>query len=467
LVAATALVMCASLMLAINHTANSIDRMQVDEHAVRASFALAVAVREQYIHLAHEMIEGPETHFEHYEPWVERVRLSGQELVKQAPRAGATVERTIGASRALDSLFRDEVQPALRNDDPQTLRVLHRRAERISAKAMADADSVAEGIERQMARHHTVAKAATQAGMLSGGLCIGAVLLLSGLYTRRLQRSLIAPLDVLTRAAHRIGRGELSSKLGPIGEGELRALAEAFDRMGAELAERQRQLLRSERMAVVGQFAAGVAHEINNPIGVIRGYLRTMSPDDPRDQRAEELAILEEEARACQRIADDLLTYVRAPQLARTEVRMDELLAESVRRLVESEEAGVLQADLDVSPGTLQGDPGRLRQVVLNLLRNAAAMSPRGSAIQVTGEPTDTGGYVFSVNDRGPGISSDDRERIFEPFFSKRGGSGLGLAVCQGVIAAHGGTIEVSDRDGGGTAFIVTLPPAPEPEGTI
>lgn len=106
-------------------------------------------------------------------------------------------------------------------------------------------------------------------------------------------------------------------------------------------------------------------------------------------------------------------------------------------------------------------DAHACRQVLANLVQNAMQVSPPGAPVEVVGRPVE-GGYAITVSDRGPGVAPADRARIFEPFFSKRGGgSGLGLAVCQGLVRAHGGTIEVGDRRGGGTVFRVEVPSEP------
>jgi signal transduction histidine kinase len=139
---------------------------------------------------------------------------------------------------------------------------------------------------------------------------------------------------------------------------------------------------------------------------------------------------------------------------------MDQLLRETVRRFQEASDDARLGVALDVAPGQAYADGGRLRQVFLNLMLNAA--SADDGPIDVSGAPAEDGTYVVLVSDRGPGISPEDRSKIFEPFFTKRpGGSGLGLAVCQGIVRAHGGSIAAEDRDGGGTTLRVKIPSVP------
>jgi signal transduction histidine kinase len=214
-------------------------------------------------------------------------------------------------------------------------------------------------------------------------------------------------------------------------------------------------------MAAIGQLAAGVAHEINNPIGVIRGYLRTMIPEAERAELKKELEILDEEAAACQRIADDLVAYARAPEINRSEIDVGALLKATAERFEASGESKGTRVRVEADFVELWVDPVRFRQVMQNLFRNAVQAAPKDSVVEVYGEATaDT--YRVRVLDRGNGIPEELRTRIFEPFVSGRiNGTGLGLAVCSGILRAHGGQIEAHARDGGGSEFIVALPRRP------
>jgi signal transduction histidine kinase len=140
---------------------------------------------------------------------------------------------------------------------------------------------------------------------------------------------------------------------------------------------------------------------------------------------------------------------------------MDSFLGETVHRFQETLDGDGLRVVLEVAPGEAYGDGGRLRQVLLNLMMNAAQVSEAGGLIEVSGALLESGAYEILVSDQGTGISPEDRSKIFEPFFSKRpGGSGLGLAVCQSIVRAHEGSIVAEDREGGGAIFRVTIPSA-------
>ncbi len=455
--------MCSTLLVMLSSVADTMKSMRQGEAAMRDSLSLATAVREQYIHQAHTIIVGDREHLDHYEEWVRRVKAHAGALEGQVPPSDlALVKKVKQESQELDRLFKADLLPALDRGERASVERVHLKVEKISVSASANADAIAALAEQRMSAWHDAATEASRVGQFAGFGGMLVVILLSAVYTVRIRNSVVRPLESLAAAAKRFGEGRFESRVDRIGDGEFAAVAHAFDRMAREIAAREARLMRTERMAAIGQLAAGVAHEINNPIGVIRGYLRTMTPNDDPETLREELRILDDEAAACQLIADDLLAYARASELTTEQLEMDQLLSEAVRRFADSGEGGDVGVELDVQPGNVEGDPRRIRQVVLNLLRNAVQASGEGSQVEVNGAPRSGGGYQITIMDRGPGVAEADRDRIFEPFFTKRdAGSGLGLAVCQGIVRAHGGEIEVEERLGGGTIFTVTLPSAP------
>ncbi len=461
LVAVVTVAMYGMLLSLVGQVSGLVLEMRDDEKAIKGSLDLATAVREQTMHQTHWLIERGEEHLDHYGQWRERVERDIRTLRPLLPEAERhRLDQIAADSRALDEVFRSAIRPAAARDDWEAVAAGHRRAQQISQRAAAQADAIATVVERKMASAHVSAIRATRIGLVAGALCVLLVLSLAFAFTIRLRRAVLKPLEILSSAARRFGSGAFDSRVGNVGEGEFRALSEAFDHMAEELEEREGRLVESERMAAIGQLAAGVAHEINNPIGIIRGYLKTMGPDSPPQALREELQILDDEAAACQRIAEDLVAYARAPDLRRSSIAMDPLLRETVRRFQEASDDARLRVALDVAPGRAYADGGRLRQVFLNLMLNA--VSADDGRIDVSGAPAEDGSYVVLVSDRGPGVSPEDRSKIFEPFFTKRpGGSGLGLAVCQGIVRAHGGSIAVEDREGGGATFCVRIPSVP------
>lgn len=458
LVSSVAIGMCAMLISLIGQVSALVDGMQEDEVAIRESLSLSVAVREQYIHQAHWMIERDVEHLHHYEDWLTRIASSLAVIRPLVPSDSLwRVEQLAADSAALDALFENSVAPAVRRGDSESVVRLHREADALAARAAAHADALGLTVANRMAHAHVDATHATNLGLLTGAVCVLLVLMLSVGFTLRLRRAVVKPLAVLSDAARNFGAGRFDIRLGAVGIGELRAVGEAFDKMAEELQAREKQIVEKERMAAIGQLAAGIAHEINNPIQIIRGYLKTMATDGCSEEFVDELRIIDEEAAACQRIADDLVAYARTPELRRQDVVMSELIAESARRLSETHKVPHA-VEVSADAATLHVDPDRIRQVLLNLLLNASQVSADGTPIEVRGAAGNSS-YEIAIADRGPGIDPHNIERVFEPFFSQRaGGTGLGLAVCRGIVDAHGGTIEAHARSGGGTTFTVRLP---------
>lgn len=303
-------------------------------------------------------------------------------------------------------------------------------------------------------------------------------------------RGVTRPLQEVTEGARAITRGELHSRIQVQRRDEIGVLGRAFNdmaeslavsraeltnknnellRANEELRQMQEHLLRSERLAAIGQLAAGVSHEIDNPVGIILGYAELLLEDFPaEDSRRNDLLAIIEECRRCRRITGGLLGF------ARTVPAQRELL--SLNALVESLFASLrpqkLFKNIDLRfipaprPLFMLADGDQLRQIFVNLMLNAAqAMGGQGMLTLELGE--EEGKARVALSDAGPGISAQLRERIFEPFFSTkpRGeGTGLGLSVCRKLVEEHGGKIWVEEVYGGGARFQIQFPLAPDEE---
>ena len=243
----------------------------------------------------------------------------------------------------------------------------------------------------------------------------------------------------------------------------------------AELRETQQQLIQSEKMASVGQLAAGVAHEINNPLGTILLYSHMILEKlEQRDERREELDTIAKEAARCRDIVRGLLDFARQRKLQVENVNLNKILEEVVS-LVEAQpsfQKVKVLTTLDPSLPPTGGDPVQLKEVFLNILSNAGEAMPGGGTITVNSRLLDGAARQIEVmiRDTGQGIPPENLDKIFMPFYTTKKigqGTGLGLAIAYGIVKMHRGAIEVRSKVGEGTVFWVKLPasaPAQRPE---
>ncbi len=330
------------------------------------------------------------------------------------------------------------------------------------------------------------------------GFAFGGSLLLF-LGNRFLFRTLVLPITRLAEAALRLSGGDLSHRVAVQSADEVGQLSRAFnlmaDRLEAhqaarlnfeaelerQVAERTReleevtatlratqaQLIRSERIAVTGQIAAGVTHEIRSPLNsmainvhLLRRSLSGESAQPPFHEGLNPLATLEYEISRINRILEEFVNFARLPPPHFERVEIDPLLQELLEFLRPlAAKAGVRIEVSSASAATrVKGDQDQLRQVFLNLGQNALQSMPRGGVLGVTiGQ--DDGWAVIAVTDCGPGIPEAEHERIFLPFVTtKAEGLGLGLAIVRRIVEDHGGTVGCQNRAEGGAAFVVRLP---------
>jgi len=319
----------------------------------------------------------------------------------------------------------------------------------------------------------------------------GALLAVTLLLSTLLSRRLIRPVRAISRGAARIAAGDGDHRIEVDTGDELESLADEFNSMVDALKDQQGdletanlelekanrhlvglqdQLLRSERLAALGQLSAGVSHELDNPVGVILGYAELLE-EELRDSTApkEYAAAILAEAKRCKRIIAGLLDFSRPTrgEVQRIDLRLmisdflDQLGSQRAFRNINIDFASEEDCCL------VEADPDSLRQIFLNLSLNSAQAMGEAGSISLVIRPEGNGsahGFLISFADTGPGVPDELVCRIFDPFFStkRRGeGTGLGLAICRKLVEEAGGWIEVRPARGEGGTFLVWLPSVP------
>ena len=249
----------------------------------------------------------------------------------------------------------------------------------------------------------------------------------------------------------------------------LEATVDKLNRSHEQLTEAQAQLLRSERLASMGQLAAGIAHEVNNPLGSILIYAHLLCEDLAGDaERRADAELILREANRCRAIVGGLLDFARQSKVERAPVDLRELAEEAARNVAVQVDDPRLEVRVE-APAALppaQVDRDQLLQVLLNLVRNAADAMPAGGTVTLRlGHAAERGEHVIEVSDTGPGIPAEHMDRLFSPFFTTKPvgrGTGLGLPICYGIVKMHRGSISARNRaPERGAAFEVRLPSAP------
>ncbi len=247
-------------------------------------------------------------------------------------------------------------------------------------------------------------------------------------------------------------------------EARRRRSLEETAREEARVRELERQLFHAERLSTVGRLAAGMAHEINNPMEGMSNYLGLARDDLARGDVASARRRLDGVQEGLQRavaIVRQVLAHADPATAPKSPVDLNTVVLQTVEFVKTRPEFSAIRFDLELSDGALPvlGSQTLLGQVFLNLILNACEAQPRGGEIQVRSRG---GGphALIAIADRGPGVPKEDSARIFEPFYSTKNSAGLGLSICYSIVAQHGGELLVADREGGGAVFTIRLPAA-------
>jgi len=304
-------------------------------------------------------------------------------------------------------------------------------------------------------------------------------------FVRRITR----PLRELRDTAEAVGRGDFSLKVGRFSNDECGDLADAFNRMTSNLESSraelekavetlqatQAQLIQSEKLSAVGQFVAGVAHELNNPLAAVIGFSDLLCQTEAGETVRPQLELIAKSAHRCHRIVQNLLSFARQHPPERSLVQLNGTIDEVLEIMAyefRTSNITVVREFQDDLP-LITADPHQLQQVFVNILGNARqaieAFRSDGRIVVRTGVAD---GFIrLEFSDNGPGIRPENLAKIFDPFFTTKPvgkGTGLGLSLSYGIIREHGGRISARSEPGSGATFVIELPvaaDAPAPRG--
>ncbi len=321
---------------------------------------------------------------------------------------------------------------------------------------------------------------ATQQVLLGVSLC---AILIGGTIIWFLINRVTRPLHELRNSAEAVGRGDFSRRVPIHSRDEFGELAVVFNQMTENVQQSraqlektvetlkttQGQLIQSEKLSAVGEFVAGVAHELNNPLAAVMGFAELLREAEVNSPYRRQLDLIYKAAQRCQKIVQSLLSFARRHQPERKPVCSNELVEAVLEIVAYPLRTGNIElvTKLDRNLPMVMADGHQIQQVLLNIINNARqaleAHQSRGR-ITISSDVSDKNVRI-TIRDNGPGIPPENLGRIFDPFFTTKEvgkGTGLGLSLCYGIIQEHGGNITVESRAGQGAAFIIELPIGPE-----
>ena len=278
------------------------------------------------------------------------------------------------------------------------------------------------------------------------------------------------PLKSLTREMDETKPGEDPPSFSGTSQDEIGKLRRSFYRLLKRIQEdererekTQRNLLLTEKMVAIGKLTAGVAHEINNPLGgLLNCIYHFKKGTQPPEKQQEYLQLMEDGIKRIQKTVTNLLEYAHTPKLERTETDLNSLIGKSLSLLdyqIRKSQIEVVKEISDKLP-SIEVDRNQMSQVFINIFLNSIQAMEGGGSLKINAVTLD-GKLVVTISDTGRGISEDILPKVFDPFFTTKGegrGTGLGLWITQGVVERHGGTIQLSSQKGKGTTVEIQIP---------
>lgn len=285
-----------------------------------------------------------------------------------------------------------------------------------------------------------------------------------GLY---MARKVLQPVLILSKGVSMVGEGEVGVEVPVVGHGEIRELSRSFNKMSAKLKDlidkmksAQEHLVKTEKLYAIGEFSAGIAHEIKNPltpimmlVNKVKRHKKTLTDDD--------IDIIEKEIIRIDKIVREFLAFARPEKTEKTEVDVNRVLEEIITITMPKMDQSSIHLEKSLSPSLplIKGNHDALKQVFMNLILNAMqAMDGWSGKLKIITETKD-GRVTVSIVDSGSGISRENIKRVFDPFFTtKAEGTGMGLALTHSIINDHSGRIDIISAPGKGTTVTVEFP---------
>ena len=320
-------------------------------------------------------------------------------------------------------------------------------------------------------------------GPIQTAIGVTAVLtmLLATVLSYAVARTVTRPLGAITGVMREVAAtGDLTRKI-PVQPGswddeDARLLASTFNTLTDSIARFEREAAQRERLSSLGRLSSVVAHEIRNPLMIIKSAVRTLrQAGAATDARDEAIQDIEQEVVRLNRIVSEVLDYAKPITFAWRDADPAAICREAAAAVTAADPGAAIAVDAAPGLATIRTDPERVRTVLVNVLQNAVQAVRRGRAgedgegpgsLPVTLRllPLDRGGTVIVVHDAGPGIDPGTASRLFEPFFTtRRGGTGLGLAIARNIVEGLGGSITIQGGSPAGTDVRIELPPSPPP----
>jgi signal transduction histidine kinase len=467
---------------------NASDVLAINVGSMRAAEELEIGLREIRTQMNQFLMAGKQEALD----TVPTLRANTDHWLAEADRLATTSyeqELMTKVKRGYDRFFREFEGIAHGGANGATMEEVASLVNEVLTKEIvAPAHEYLDFNEQVMARnsaHNQVVVNRMVFALLLLGICGPVAGLLTGFAIARGVSRSIVQLSVPVHDA----AGKLNEVVGPITlsgnrgieelDAGLRRMATEIDTVVSRLQQSQREVLRAEQLAAVGQLAAGVAHELRNPLMSMKLLVQTASESgESACLEGRDLQVLGDAIGRLERSVTTFLDFARPPALEKRSVELRSIVEDTVRLLsARAISQGVhVECSAPQTPILLTADPGQLRQVLLNLLINGLDAMPRGGKLQIVlseqeqwgeecqdpisnGDTNCSKWILIRVLDTGCGLAANIADRIFDPFVtSKETGTGLGLPICRRIIEAHMGEITAGNRSGSGAEFTVRLP---------